>query len=295
MTAFDLGSNTLRAVEIECSTKKFNASFEKIVRTADGLAQTGYISDAALERICNAIDASKLHVSFQEVKAVTTEALRRAHNAAEVLNAIETRCALRFEVISPEAEAIFTLNAVQHRLSLLGLKCTDIVLVDIGGGSTELTFVSNEIHSKSFPVGIVTLTQKSTPETFETVLNHTLEPVKAFIKMHMKNVAPWRFVATAGTPTTIAAFTLGMDYDNYNAEKINGFCLSRVMCEDALQRLLGVEDKERARYVGVGKEDLIITGVKLFMAFFPMLACQECLIIDDGLREGVALSMCKER
>jgi len=99
-------------------------------------------------------------------------------------------------------------------------------------------------------------------------------------------------VATAGTPTTIASLKLGMDYATYDPRRINGTLLHANEPQHYLQELLSVPFEERERLVGVGRADLILAGILLFEAFFGIIDQEQCIVIDDGLREGVALSLC---
>ncbi len=102
------------------------------------------------------------------------------------------------------------------------------------------------------------------------------------------------FVATAGTPTTIAAFKQGLDYAHYDVEKVNGTVLSLQDLDEALERLLSMNTKERERWVGVGRDDLIVAGVLIVKSIMIAAGFKTMLVIDDGLREGLALQKCQE-
>ena len=142
MIAIDLGSNTLRVTKLDCQSGNFIANFEKIVKTADMLKSTGVIHHEAVDRVIYAIKEAKKKIDFSagSVKAVTTEALRRAENSTAVLERIEKETGVDFRVIDGEEEARLTLLAVKYRLSKLHFASKSFVLVDIGGGSTELDF-----------------------------------------------------------------------------------------------------------------------------------------------------------
>ena len=103
---------------------------------------------------------------------------------------------------------------------------------------------------------------------------------------------PQTFVATAGTPTTVASFLQGFDYENYDYKKINGTILTTVQIEDALKQLIEMSEEERIRWVGTGRADLIVAGILMFVEIVKIFGFDEVLVIDDGLREGVALSLC---
>lgn len=299
MIAFDLGSNTLRCVVIDCATLEIVFEDSIIVKSADGIAQNGNISDDAIKRIIDAIllVGSKYDIVNNQVKAVTTEAFRRAKNATMVLETIEKQTGIKFEVIDGDEEARLTLLAVKYRLNTLGIE-KSFMLVDIGGGSTEIIFYSNggKYISKSFPLGIVTLTQKYNDlRIIKEKIEEDSVGMYDFIKTTTKNFDNIDiFVATAGTPTTIAAMKLGMNYESYDSKIINGTIITIDDIDVEFDKLLSSDEKERTYMVGVGREDLITTGVLILKYLLKPADFKECIVIDDGLREGVALEECKK-
>lgn len=295
--AIDLGSNSMRFLKMNCQTQKAMGEFHKTVKTADGLATTGVIGDGAVERIITAINEAKEHMDFTDttIKAVTTEAIRQAQNSDKVLEKIREQTGIIFEIIDGEAEARYALIATQNRLKLLGKEPKSFMIADIGGASTELIFhYENQTISKSFNVGIVTVTQ-----TFKTIgaiadaIPAIMNPLKLFCdEVYAKHGTVETFIAIAGTPTTIAAMKLGMKYETYDASKIHGTVLSRRDLIEQLSALLQMSNKEREGVVGVGREDLIASGVLIYDELYEIGGFKESMVIDDGVREGVALSAC---
>lgn len=298
MIAIDLGSNSLRMIQVDCSTHKFIAEYEKVVKTAELLHSDGIISEGAQQRILEGFEEAQTILDFEshECVAVTTEAMRRASNAEEVLERIHEKTGVMFEVIGGHKEAEFTLLAVDQRLDALGFRGS-FLLIDIGGGSTEIIFKKGNLsESKSFPVGIVTMASKyPLRKDLDRHLFNELSEIAEYVQdYYNKEGKPDFFVATAGTPTTIASFLQGMTYDSYDKNRINGSTLNAFDCVKALDALLDLSFDERARYVGVGREDLIISGIMIYEAFFNLLGFESSVIIDDGLREGLAISSCKK-
>ena len=297
MIAIDLGSNTLRVLEYDCSTGRQISEYEKTVKTADGLVHHGTINNEAIMRVISAIQEAQAQIDFSSsvVKAVTTEAVRRAVNSDEVLSQIRNATGVAFEIISGEEEARLTLLAVKHRLSTLQYPSDTFVLIDIGGGSTELIFhYENETVSKSFPVGIVTIAQiHETLENIEKILPEEMAEIQIFCEqMYETRGKVNAFVATAGTPTTVAAMKLGQNYETYDASKINGTSLEVNELDFYLKKLLSMPFEEREIAVGIGRSDLIAAGILIYKQLFTLLAFESCIVIDDGLREGVALEAC---
>ncbi len=304
MIAIDLGSNTLRVIQLDCQTGVFGTTFEKIVKTADGLVQTGVIGSEAVERVIDAISEAKKSIDFSadKIHAVTTEAIRRASNSEAVLAQIKRETGILFEVISGEKEAALTLLAVEHRLKHLGREEEDrdfssFVLIDIGGGSTELIFrYPDQTITQSFPVGIVTVAQQyETLERIDAALPTLMEEMKQFAQsVVLRYGALDAFVATAGTPTTVAAMKLGQNYATYDPALINGTFLDVQELDHYLKVLLAMPFEEREMTVGVGRSDLIAAGILIFRQLFTLLQMKECIVIDDSLREGLALEKCSE-
>ena len=299
MIAIDLGSNTLRITKIDCKSKKFVSDFEKIVKTADGLATSNKINSKAVNRIICAVKEAKNKIDFKDekIKAVTTEALRRASNAQDVLSQIKKETNISFSVIDGEEEARLTLLAVKHRLAQLKYDSKSFVLVDIGGGSTEVIFsYHNKVISKSFPVGIVTIAQAyKNLENIEKALPKEMASMQKFCnEIYANNKKVDSFVATAGTPTTVAAMKLGQTYSSYNAKKINGTSITKEELDFYLKKLLSMTFEKRELTVGVGRSDLIAAGILIYKQLFDIVDFTSCIVIDDGLREGLALDGCRE-
>ncbi len=296
--AIDLGSNSLRFLKMNCETKEAIADFHKTVKTADGLATSGIISSEAKTRIVNAINEAKEHIDFSDakVKAVTTEAIRQAQNGQEILDDIEAQTAIKFEVIDGDAEANYALIATKNRLELLGQKPKSFMLADIGGASTEIVFHhANKTISKSFNIGIVTVTQSFKDiREIANAIPALMNPIKLFCdEVYVEHGKVEMFVATAGTPTTLAAMKLGMEYETYDAHKIHGTILTQKDLVEQLSKLLTMSLEERTKTVGVGREDLIASGVLIYEELYTIGGFLESVVIDDGVREGVAYSGCE--
>ncbi len=298
--AIDLGSNSLRILKMSCKTKERLGEFHKTVKTADGLSHSGVISKEAIERVILALNEAKVKLDFSDakVKAVTTEAIRQANNSDDVLKTIKEQTGIVFEIIDGEQEALYALTAIQERLKLLGELPKSFMMVDIGGGSTEVLFhyEDGKTFSKSFPIGIVTVTQtfKTVPE-IANAIPVLMNPIREYYnEITTQYGGVELFVATAGTPTTVASMKLGMEYETYDAQKIHGTRLVQKDLVTQLKRLLGMSPEERIKTVGVGRDDLIVSGILIYDELYTISGFKESMVIDDGIREGVAFSLCKQ-
>ncbi len=299
MITIDLGSNSFRAITYDCENTHFGKAYEAIVKTADRLHQTSKISDAAVLRILHALKEADQKLNFSEhtIKAVTTQAMRKATNSKEVLSQIEKESGVCFEIIDADKEAYYTLIAVEARLKALKMQSEHFVLIDVGGGSTEIIFYKDsKMESQSFPIGIVTTAQICDDgREIHEYLDAQFESLVTYVENYYEEVSkPTSFVATAGTPTTMAAYLLGMNYRDYDVEKINGYRLSLQGTQKALDGLMVLSASERAKIVGVGRESLILAGIVIVQKLYGVLGFSETVVIDDGVREGVAIASCAE-
>lgn len=295
MIACDLGSNTLRVVQFDCVSQQRIQTFERIIRTAKDLHRTGNISVESQERLFHALQEASLVFDFRHEPcfAVTTEAMRQASNAQAIIDAVYERFGVHFEIISGEEEAHLTALAVEHALRREGLDASSYVLFDLGGGSTELTFNhSDKKISKSFPFGIVSTAEQLQGE-MPAFIEKQVSSMDDFIATFKPIEATYhQLVTTAGTPTTVAAFLEGLDYEHYDANVVNGKSLSQKDFLGAYEALMGMEPLEAECYTGTNRRDLVMAGILLVVEIMKKLGFESTIVIDDGLREGVAISNC---
>ena len=295
--AIDLGSNAIRALKIDCKTEDTISSFHKTVRTADNLANTGEISSGALERILKALDEINREMDFSSsnIKAVTTEALRQASNSQEILDEIKSKTGVTFNIINGDDEAKYALIATKNRLKKLNLNIDRFLLADIGGASTELIFnYRDRFFSKSFPIGIVTITEKyNNLKDLEANISNIMIDVKKFRDEIYRDYGEVdEFIAIAGTPTTLASLKLGLTYSTYDASKIHGTILTKEDLDTQLNSLLNMSKKEREETIGVGREDLIASGIVIYRELYNISKFNKSIVVDDGIREGLAFNEC---
>lgn len=294
VVSIDLGSNSFRVLKFDCENFKIISHHHQVVGLADGLVNTGNISNEAIQRVVDAIINTSKELNFDPKTAVcvTTAAARKAKNSAFVLDFIKENSGADFKVIDSQEEARLTLLAVKYALKREKIDSENFILLDIGGGSTEIVINTKEdFISKSFDFGIVTMTQKSLKEGFlEDDLNLRKQEIKEFLDSLNLDLKDYIFTATAGTPTTIAAVKLGIDYINYDSSKVNGAKLNRQDLEDSLNMLKKSSIEDITRLVGLGRVEFMEVGTYIYKMFFEALNKEESIVFDDGLREGVAIN-----
>ena len=296
VVSIDLGSNSFRVLKYDCLNNKIISEYNQVVGTADGLVDTGLISQEAQQRVIKALKESIKVVDYKPscAVAVTTAAMRRASNNQEVLKNFEDQTGVKFTIIDGNEEARLTLLAVKYALKREKINSSKFVLLDIGGGSTEIIVNTNdEYKAHSFDFGIVTMTQEFLKYKD---LHENLKLKKVEIKKYLNslniNINEYTFVATAGTPTTIAAVKLGQDFFSYDRNIVNGTIVDLKDLEYCLSIFENCSKDEITKLVGNGRVEFIQVGVYIYKTVFEVLEKNESIVLDDGLREGVALNTC---
>lgn len=299
IVTIDLGSNSFRVLKYDCLNHKIISEYNEVVGMADGLVDTGLISKEAVQRVIAAISHSIEVINYnpQDAICVTTAAMRKALNNKEILKYLRLEAKTNFSIIDGTEEARLTLLAVKYALKREKINSNDFVLLDIGGGSTEIIINTKDSYkAHSFDFGIVTLTQK--------FLNHNdlkndLENKKLEIKLFLDSLnidfKDYSFVATAGTPTTIAAIKLGQDFFSYDRNIVNGTIVNLEDMTNCLNIFENSSKEDIVKLVGRGRVDFIEVGIYIYKMIFEVLEKNESIVLDDGLREGVAINYCETK
>jgi exopolyphosphatase/guanosine-5'-triphosphate,3'-diphosphate pyrophosphatase len=296
IVSIDLGSNSFRVLKYDCINHRILAEHNEVVGMADGLVDTGLISQEAQQRVIKAIRKSIEKVNYDPslAIAVTTAAMRKASNNLEVLEYLKEQTGVKFTIIDGKEEARLTLLAVKYALKREKINSSKFILLDIGGGSTEIIINDEDKHeAHSFDFGIVTMTQKYIQtHDLKSDLENRKEEIKTFLDSLNINLDEYTFVATAGTPTTIAAVKLGQDFFSYDREVVNGTIVNLEDLKDSLNIFENSSQEEITKLVGRGRVEFIEVGIFIYQAIFEVLGKIESIVLDDGLREGVAVNYC---
>ena len=135
------------------------------------------------------------------------------------------------------------------------------------------------------------MTQKSSKDgkLFEDLENQKIE-IKKFLSTLDFSIKDFPFIATAGTPTTIASIKLGFSYFNYDKNIVNGTILDIKDLEYSLNLLKQKTIEELIEMVGKGRIEYLEIGTYIYRLFFDALEKENSIVFDDGLREGVAIN-----
>ncbi|MCI5969124.1 phosphatase [Helicobacter sp.] len=301
----DLGSNSLRGVRMEVRDNGANKEFVVLkesdftVRTAEGLEESGEICKAAVCRIIEGLLQMRevLGVSSADrVVALTTQAMRKARNKEEVLQEIFAKSGIRFRVINGEMEAKITTLAPKIALEKLKVQNEKydkdcFLLVDMGGASSEFIVCGLEMElAKSFEIGIVSAKDRfKSAENLKACKDEFLMPIVAFVESCKgRGMIPKFLVANSGTPTLVCGFKLGLK--KYDSKAVFGKTLLRGDFVRVLQEFLRLNMESQIAIFGEFKADVVPFGIALFTCFMEALGFEECLVMDEGLREGAVIA-----
>ncbi|WOK35836.1 Ppx/GppA phosphatase family protein [Sphingomonas sp. C3-2] len=313
--ALDLGTNNCRLLIAKPEGEGFVVidAFSRIVRLGEGLAATGKLSDAAIERAIAALSicAEKLkrrHVTL--ARSVATEACRQATNGQAFIDRVYRETGIALDIISAEEEA---------RLAVMGCHVLlepgngPALIFDIGGGSTELVLVDTEhgapriVDWLSAPWGVVSLTE-SEPEAcsddegariaaYQRMKTRVAQSFAGFAKrLPQPGRNDIRLLGTSGTVTTLASVHLKLT--SYDRNAIDGLIVPAHAMRDISDRLsrMSMPDRQRQPCIGAERADLVVAGCAILEAIIDIWPAERLGIADRGIREGILrLLMARER
>ncbi|MEM9734612.1 MAG: Ppx/GppA phosphatase family protein [Pseudomonadota bacterium] len=313
--ALDLGTNNCRLlVAVPQQPGRFRVvdAFSRIVRLGEGLAASGKLSDAAMDRAVGALKACASKLEGRRVRGVrliATEACRRASNGAAFLERVEKEAGLKLEIIDRETEAHL---AVAGCSSLVDRRSSGVVLFDIGGGSSELALLDLSkrrrhdlapavISWTSLPVGVVTLSEKHgggrkvTRPVFEGMVDEVAALLENFEGRDALQAAAERgeihLLGTSGTVTTLAGIHLKLP--RYDRRMVDGTWMRSSEVTQMIDQLVDMTFEERVANPCIGRDraDLVLAGCAILVAIQQLWPCPRLRVADRGLREGLLTQM----
>jgi len=307
--ALDLGTNNCRMLVGVPSTDGFRVldSFSRTVRLGEGLHHSGCLCPSAMDRAIAAlaICAERLdRRPVRAIRAVATEACRRATNGAAFLARVKLETGLAFSVISAREEAELAVESCTPLLADTGRRA---LLFDIGGGSTELAWVRLDaaaaprlIGYLSLPVGVVTLAERFGPAGFTAagfaaMVDDVAARLAEFEQVHCiareLRDGGVTLLGTSGTVTTLAGVALGLA--RYRRQLVDGAVLTGAAAEAALAvlRALGPDGLSAHPCVGPDRVEFVLPGCAVFAAITRVWPAPRVVVADRGLREGMLLRL----
>jgi exopolyphosphatase/guanosine-5'-triphosphate,3'-diphosphate pyrophosphatase len=304
IAALDLGTNNCRLLVAEPTDGGFEVvdSFSRITRLGEGLALTGRLGEAAIARTMMALGVCRRVINrnhVAELRCVATEACRRAANGAAFIERVEREVGIRLEIVSQDEEAHLALLGC---LPLVDAAAEQLLMVDIGGGSTEIVWFDRyagtgkgEGVAVSLPVGVVTLAESFAADLHRGYYDGMLEavreamrasPLAAFVPRSLEAPA-LQMLGTSGTVTTLAAVHLGLR--RYDRRRVDGIVLSYQAIAAVAERLKRLDNRGRAAHpcIGHGRADLVVAGCAILEAIHESWPVSRMRVADRGVREGI--------
>jgi exopolyphosphatase/guanosine-5'-triphosphate,3'-diphosphate pyrophosphatase len=321
--AVDLGTNSCRMLIAQPKGSQFVIldSFSKTVQLGAGLEASGRLSRASMQRTLQALRICQKKMDalgVTKMRLVATEACRRARNGRDFMRQIKRETGLYFEIIKAEEEARL---AVISCAPLVLPDTEQLLVVDIGGGSTELVWVdiSNvapnqraqsimRLHSGfgaqaqggarvvdwiSIPLGVATL-----KDQFHDVEDDgaRFALMSWFFEEQLANFSPYnsaqartgfQIIGTSGTVTTVAASFLGLK--RYDRAKVDGLHMTSDQIQSVIREYLtlGPEGRRRDPRIGRDRHTLIMSGAAILQALMRIWPTDKLSVADRGLREGL--------
>ena len=317
--ALDLGTNNCRLLVAARTRNGFRVvdAFSRIVRLGEGLSHTGRLQPAAMDRAIAALKICADRIRRRgspKTRAIATQACRSAENGAEFLERVAQETGLVLRIIPPREEARLSVAGCAN---LLDRKAEAALVLDVGGGSTELSWVDLAGAGEprpgvlppirawlSVPIGVVTLAERF-PEVrpgdaawFRAMVEAVKAPIAAFA--HADSLKPvfadgrGHLVGTSGAITSLAGIHL--ELPRYDRARVDGLWLTHDQCAATAQRLLEMTPENRAAQPCIGRDraDLVLAGAAILQAVQELWPCPRVRVADRGLREGLLLSLMAE-
>jgi exopolyphosphatase/guanosine-5'-triphosphate,3'-diphosphate pyrophosphatase len=301
--SIDLGTNTCLLLIEEISSEIATVLHDEsnVVRLGQGVDKTGEFNPEAMERakkclIQYASIAKKFGVDPKTILAVGTAQARDSRNSKAFFESVEAACGIRFRILTGDEEAKATFLGA----AIPGIKTSQMVVLDIGGGSTELVAMpdaSAKIFGESVNIGAVRMTERYLKS--DPVTDDEFWKCEDAINQSIDHLLPWRkslpekmnsepvLVAVAGTAVTLAMLQESMT--SYRREAIDGMILTQGDVHRLVEELKWRSISERQAMPGmeVKRADVLLAGALIFWRVMEVLDFKEVRISTRGLRYGV--------
>lgn len=300
--AIDIGTNSMRLLICDYIDNKIDnrVKFVNTTRIGKGVDKNGYISEEAINRnimalkefynICKENNCEKIY-------AIGTSALRDSKNKDKFIELAKEESKIDVEIITGEEESNLGFKGV-----LEGINSEDDILVlDIGGGSTE--FIIGNIDgikfSKSENVGALRMTEKFL--TKDPICENEFDNMSLFIEKEISNTLDYiknkgirKIVGIGGTITSLSA--MNQELEVYSMEKIHNSSISKCEIKKILQNLkkLTLSDKKELKGLQAKRADIITTGVKILDIIIENLEIENIMVSEYDNLEGLICQKLKK-
>lgn len=330
--ALDLGTNSCRMLIARPKGAQFEVvdSFSRPVELGTGLEATGRLGHGPMARTVQALRICRRKLddnSVGRMRLVATEACRRARNAGEFIRKIQRETGLKLEIIPADEEARL---AVISCAPLVAAESEQLLVIDIGGGSTELVWIDlSEVEPAERRKAILTVNLKIKPDaagqgvpgkarvvdwisvplgvaTLREQFDDVADDAARFALMswhfeeQLQDFSPYQnptprdgfqIIGTSGTVTTVAASFLGLK--RYDRNKVDGLRMTSGQIDKVIHDYLALGPEGRRTDPRIGRErhGLIMSGAAILQALMRVWPTDVMSVADRGLREGLLYAL----
>ena len=307
LAAIDIGSNSVRLLVAEAlrgGTYRILDEEREPTRLGRSVSEKGQLDDESMERTITALQTFKqIAAGYQatSLRTIATCAVREARNGPEFCRRVREQVGLEVEVISGDREARLAFSSVQNAFDLSG---KNVIVADIGGGSTEVVFATGDLIESIFstPLGAVRLTEQfalgegAVVETFQRDIARMEEEIALCLKKRTTRplFAPHFLVGCGGTFTTLAELMMAAKKEG--DVPVAGYKVSHAEVRHLLDRLLKMPLRSRRSMAGMtpDRADIILAGLSIIDALMKRFRVNTLMIHTRGVRDGLVREMIDE-
>jgi exopolyphosphatase/guanosine-5'-triphosphate,3'-diphosphate pyrophosphatase len=281
VAAVDLGTNSTRLLVADVNGQAQDEVDEivrrlTITRLGEGVDERRRLLPVAIARVRNVLSGYRRELEAlgaERTLCFGTSAVRDAENGEAFLGEIEWSYGFTTRLLSGDEEAQLTLRGI-------GAVEPGTLVVDIGGGSTELQLTGTDVRV-SLDIGCVRMTER---------FGEDVDAVRAHVRRLLPQTRPARAVGVAGTVTTIAALDLGLD--GYDPERIHGHRISAAAAAEQVARLAALPLEERQELPGLepGRAPVIVAGGSILTEILAFYGLDAIVASERDILHGAALA-----
>ncbi|WP_440998820.1 Ppx/GppA phosphatase family protein [Fodinibius sp. SL11] len=301
--SIDIGTNTvlLLVAELDGNSLTVIDEQQRIPRLGSGVDESKKLSKGAMQRVIDSLNeyrkiVRKKYPEVENIYVTATSAVRDAENKAEFLDLVEQKTGLKVQVLSGLKEAEYTFLGAQSVLNdVEGSK----LVIDIGGGSTELAYGQEQLEDRySYDMGCVRFTErflKNNPPT-DLQIQECRDAIKRVLEEYRFNFpTQTTFIGVAGTVTSLAFIDLKMS--SYNAETLSGHIITKKKLQSYINRFCSyTSDMLGKKYPEVmkGRADIFLAGLLILDEFMKSNNIEELITSTGGIRYGTLIAETKK-
>jgi exopolyphosphatase/guanosine-5'-triphosphate,3'-diphosphate pyrophosphatase len=294
VAAIDCGTNSVRLLVVDDGSDVHRET--RIVRLGQGVDRTGVLAPDAIERTRAALADYATIIAATgaaRVRMVATSATRDARNREDFLAVVHETVGVEPEVVTGLDEARLSYTGAVGTLPSVDGR---VLLVDLGGGSTELVLGGDRLRAHSMDVGSVRMTERHLADDPPRPgqVDAVVADVRAALRRAAEDVpldAADVVVGVAGTVTTLAAMILGLPH--YDSAAIHGSRFTPEQIDVITRRLIGLSHDERAAVpvIHPGRVDVITAGAIILRTVLDASGGQQLIASEHDILDGIALSI----